>query len=112
MADAPAIGFEFRFAGPPRADAAAEPRQRVARSGQPRQHVLQLRQLDLQLPFARSRAPREDVENQLRAIDDAPAADLFEVPRLCGRQLVVDDDEVRVGFVARARDAARPCRRR
>ena len=60
------------------------------RSGQPRQPVLQLRQLDLQLPFARPRAPREDVENQLGAIDDAPAEDLFEVARLRRRELVVE----------------------
>ncbi len=56
--DPAAIGFEFGFAGASRADAAAEPRQRGARADQPRQQVLQLRQLDLQLAFARARALR------------------------------------------------------
>ena len=74
--DAPPVGFELGFAGAARADAAAEPRQRVAGADQPRQQVFQLRELDLQLAFARPRAAREDVENQLRAIDDL-AADLL-----------------------------------
>ncbi len=104
MANPPPIRFEFRFTRSARADAAAEPRQRLARSGQPRQHVLQLRELDLQLAFVRARAPGKDVEDQLGAIDDAPAARLLEVARLPRRQLVVDDDEVRAGLVAGARD--------
>ena len=73
MADPPAIGFELRFARAPRADAAAQPRQSAcADPDEPRHRVLQLRELDLQLAFARARAPREDVEDQLRAIDDLP----------------------------------------
>ncbi len=95
-ADAPAIGLELRFAGAPRADAAAEPRQRGARADQPRQQVLQLRELDLQLAFARPRAPREDVEDQLRAVDDLAADRLFDLPQLRRRQLVVEDDDVDV----------------
>ena len=79
-ADTAAIGFELRFAGAARADAAAETRQRGAGSGEPRQQVVELRQLDLPLAFARARAARKDVEDQLRAIDDlaielAPRAD-------------------------------------
>jgi len=100
-ADAPAIGFELRFTGASRADAAAEPRQRVARADQPRQQVLQLRELDLQLAFPRPRAPREDVENELRAIDDLAIDLLFDLPQLRRRQLVVEDDDVDAGFGAR-----------
>ena len=99
--DAAAVGFELGFAGAPRADAAAEPRQRGAGADQPRQQVLQLRELDLQLAFARARAPREDVEDELRAIDDLAADRLFDVPQLRRRQLVVEDDDVDVGFGAR-----------
>ena len=73
---------------PPRRDSASR------RSGEARQPVLQLRQLDLEVPFTRPRAPREDVENQLGAIDDAPAEDLFEVARLRRRELVVEDHDV------------------
>ena len=100
-ADAPAIGFELGFAGSARADAAAEPRQRVAGADQPRQQVFQLRELDLQLALARPRAAREDVEDQLRAIDDLAADLLLDLPQLRRRQLVVEDDDVDVGFGAR-----------
>ena len=65
---------------------------------QPRQQVFQLRELDLQLAFARPRAPREDVENELRAIDDLAADCLFDLPQLRRRQLVVEDDDVGVAF--------------
>ena len=103
-ADAPAVGFELRFAGASRADAAAEPRQRVAGADQPRQQVFQLRELHLQLAFARPRAPREDVEDELRAIDDLAADRLFDLPQLRRRQLVVEDDDVDVR--SRRADAA------
>ncbi len=90
--------------GSARADAAAEPRQRVAGADQPRQQVFQLRELDLQLAFARPRAPREDVEDELRAIDDLAADRLFDLPQLRRRQLVVEDDDVDVGFGGRGRE--------
>ena len=84
--------------GPPGADAAAEARQRVAGADQPRQQVFQLRELHLQLALARPRAAREDVEDQLRAIDDLAADLLLDLPQLRRRQLVVEDDDVDVGF--------------
>ena len=40
-------------------------------SGQARQRVIQLSEFDLQLPFAASRMPRENIQNQLRAINHA-----------------------------------------
>src|SRR6185436_15378794 len=87
-----------RFAGSACADAAAEPGQRRAGADEPRQQVLELRELDLQLALARPRPPREDVENQLRAVDDL-AADLFlDLAQLRRRQLVVEDDDVDGGF--------------
>jgi hypothetical protein len=63
---------------------------------EPRQQVLELRQLDLHLGFARSRARGEDVEDQLGAIHDPAADGVFDVLALAGRQLVVEDDERRV----------------
>ena len=94
VADAAAVGFELGFAGAARADAAAQPRQRVARSDQPRHQVLELRELDLQLAFPRARAAREDVEDELRAIDDLAIERAFEIAQLRRRQLVVEDDDV------------------
>src|SRR5712691_3010421 len=96
--DAPPVGLELRFAGSPRADAAAEPRQRGGRPDEPREKILQLRELDLQLAFARARAAREDVENQLCAIDDLAADLLLDLALLRGRQLVVEDHDVDAGF--------------
>ena len=71
--DAPPVRFEFCFAGTARADSAAQPRQRDALAGEPRQHVFQLRQFHLQTPFSGARAAREYIENQLRAVDDLDA---------------------------------------
>ena len=73
VADVPAIDFELGFTGAPGADAAAEPRQPVARADEPGHQVLELRELDLELALARARPAREDVEDQLRAIERPPA---------------------------------------
>ena len=82
----------------------------VARADEPRQQVLQLRQLHLQLAFARSRAPGEDVENQLRPIDDLAADRFLDLPQLRRRQLVVEDDDVDVRSPRTTRRASRSCR--
>ena len=78
----------------------------VARADEPRQQVLQLRELDLQLAFARPGAAREDVEDQLRAVDDLAAERLLEVAQLRRAQLVVEDDDVDAQLVARRRASA------
>ena len=66
----------------------------VPRAGEPRQQILELRELDLPLPFPRSRAAGEDVEDQLRAVDHLPIEALFDVAQLRRRQLVVEDDDI------------------
>ena len=48
----------------------------------PGQEVGQLRQFDLQLPFPRSGAMREDIENQLCPVDNARFKRLAQVPLL------------------------------
>jgi hypothetical protein len=50
----------------------------------------------LHLGFARSRAGREDVENQLGAIHDAAADCVLEILSLRRRQLVVEDGDCRL----------------
>src|SRR5207248_2865420 len=95
-ADAAAIRFQFRLAGSARADSTAEAREGVAGAGEPRQQVFQLGELDLQLAFARAGATGEDVEDQLRAIDDLAAHLFLDVAKLRRRQLVVEDDDVDV----------------
>ena len=66
-----AVGFELRFAGAAGADAAAQLRHGFASPGQPRQHVLELRQLHLQLAFAGAGVARKNVEDELRAVEHA-----------------------------------------
>ena len=47
-----------------------------------REVVLELRELDLQLPLGAPRVLGEDVEDQLRAVDDARAELVLERPLL------------------------------
>ena len=110
LANPPAIGLELRFAGTTRADAAAQPGERRAGADEARQQVLQLRQLDLPLPFARACAPREDVEDELRAIDHLAVDALFDLAQLRGRQLVVEDHDVRADSARIRPPARRACR--
>src|SRR5262249_34901800 len=70
----------------------------------PGHEVFELRELHLQLAFARARAPGEDVENQLRPIDDRASERFLEIPQLRRRQLVVEDDEVGACLDARGRE--------
>ena len=79
LADLAPVGLELRFARAARADAAAQARQPVAAADQPRQQVLQLRQLDLQLALAGPRPPREDVEDELGAIDRPSARGAIQI---------------------------------
>ena len=100
-ADTPPVRFEFGFARTPGADAAAQSRQRGARAHKPWQQVLELRELDLQLPFTRTRTASKDVEDQLRPVHDLSFDSLFDLTQLCRRQLVVEDDDVHVHLSAR-----------
>src|SRR5206468_5721169 len=82
LSDDLTIALELRFTGAARADAAAETRHLFASSGQPRQPVLELRELHLDPALARARVPREDVEDHGRTVDDRRARDLLESPLL------------------------------
>ena len=62
--------------------------------------MLELREFDLHLAFARAGALRENVENQRSAIQNFALEDFFEVAALCGRKFVVENH--RVHFVALA----------
>jgi hypothetical protein len=94
--DQSAVRLELCLAGPAHADAAAELLEVRPHPRQPRQRVLELRELDLHLGFARSRAGGEDVEDELSPIDDARAQRLLDVVPLTRRELVVEDDQRRV----------------
>ena len=99
----PAVGLELGFAGAAGADAraertgaAAEALEVLPHPAHPRQVVLQLRQLDLELSLGALRMLGEDVEDQLRPVDDAGGQRVLERPLLRRLELVVDDQHLGV----------------
>ena len=97
LIDPAAIGFQLRFARTSRADAAAQPRHLDSASGQPRQQIIQLRQLHLQLAFARAGAAGEYVQNQLRPVQNLAVERALQVALLGRSQIRIEQDHV--GFV-------------
>ncbi len=87
----PAVGLELGLAGAARADAAAEALEVLPHSTHPRQVVLELGEFDLELSLGGDGVLREDVENQLRPVDDARLHDVLELPLLNRAELVVDE---------------------
>ena len=102
----------LRFARTAGADAAAQARHRRAVAGQPRQQVVQLRQLHLQLAFARAGAAGEDIEDQLRAVEDLDIERLLQIALLGGRQFAVEDDRRWLRETRPASSVPRLCRSR
>ena len=95
--NAAAIGFQFGFAGATCSDAAAEPGERSALAVKARQTVFQLGQFHLQAAFGGAGTAGENIEDELRAIDDPHATEALEVSLLSGGKFVVDDDDRGIG---------------
>ena len=96
-----AVGLDLGLARAPGADAAvhppgAEPLEVGPQPPHPRQVVLELGQLDLQLALGGMGMVGEDVEDHRRAVDHRHAQRRLEVALLARRQLVVAGDEVGV----------------
>ena len=89
-----AIGFELGFARAPGADTAAQLRHLDSAPAQPGQHVLQLRQLHLQLAFPGARMFRENVEDQLSAVDHAGVDQFLDVALLRSREVVIEQQQI------------------
>ena len=99
LAHAPAVDLELLLAGPAPADPAGQARERaVLDLREPRQPVAQLGELDLELAVPGRGVLREDVEDQLGAVDHAQIEPLREVARLRRRQVLVEDDQVDVAL--------------
>ena len=90
----PAVRLELRLARSARADAAAQALEVLPHPAHPRQVVLELRELDLELALGADGVLREDVEDQLRAVDDAGLEGILEQALLGRAELVVDDEDV------------------
>jgi hypothetical protein len=96
LTDAPAVDLELGLAGSARPDAAAaEAREVRPGPGQARQHVLELRQLDLQLAFEAAGAGGEDVEDQLAPVEHLGVQTLGQRPLLAGAEILVDEHDAR-----------------
>src|SRR4029453_19679677 len=67
---ATAINFQLCFARAACADPSSLPGQVMPHSGESRQKVLQLSQLDLQSTFPAACSLRKDIKNQLRSIEN------------------------------------------
>ena len=95
------VDLELRFAGSASADAAAaraaaaNARKMRPLARQSRLQITELRDLDLQLALERMRALRENIENQLAAIDHANLEFILEIARLRGAERVVENRERR-----------------
>ena len=94
VAHPPPVDLELGLARAAPADAAGQPRERVVAPDQPRVEVLELGQLDLQLAVRRLGPLREDVEDQLGAVEDLEGGGVGDVDGLRRRQVGVEDDEV------------------
>src|SRR5574341_2245107 len=93
LANAPAVDFQLGFAGAARADPAAQSRQMGPLPGEPRQQILELRQLHLQLALVTARPLGKDIEDQLTAVDDPNLEGIFQIALLPRRELLVDDHQ-------------------
>jgi hypothetical protein len=88
-----AVHLHLRLARAAGADAAAEARHGLAPAAETRQQVVELGQLDLDLPLPTARVEREDVEDQGRAINDLHSQALLDLAQLPGGQLLIEGDQ-------------------
>jgi hypothetical protein len=90
------IRLELRLSGPSKAHPTPDPRKVRPHSLQPREQVLKLRQFDLHLGFAGASASSEDVENELRPVQNANTDAILKGLTLRRREFVVEDHEIGV----------------
>ncbi len=104
--DAPAreapVGLELRLARAAGADAAAEPLEVLPQPPHPRQVVLELRELDLELALGAHGMLSEDVEDQLCPVDDPRLEHVLKRPLLGRTELVVDEEHLGAGLAVLA----------
>ena len=95
--DLAAIGLELGLARAASSDAAAKLRHSASASGEAGQLVFELREFYLELAFAGLGMAREDIENELRTVDDVAGKPGFDVAELRRREIVVEQDKRGVG---------------
>src|SRR5438132_2198989 len=98
MADPPAVALEFLLARAPGADTGAQAGE-VAAPLEARQEMMQLRRFHLQAAFLGASSLREDVEDQLGAVDHLEVELFLQVALLAWGELFVEDEQVEVSLV-------------
>ena len=98
--DQPPVRLDLRLAGAAGADGALHALEVRPLARQARQQVLHLRQRDLEAALPRVRPRGEDVQDQRRSVNDLRTQRFFEIALLRRRQLVVEDDHVRLCITA------------
>ena len=72
--------------------------------GKTRQQILQLGQLDLQPAFAAAGTLSENIENELRPIENFAREQILQIAALRRRNLVVKNDRSNLSLLARVID--------
>ena len=94
--DHASIRFELRLAWSSKTHAPANSRKVSPHSLQPGKQVLKLRQLDLHLGLAGTSASSEDVEDELRTIENTNTDQILQGFALRRCKLIVEDHEIRL----------------
>ena len=95
--DQSAIFFQLFLTRPAQSDGILLSREMRPHPFQPGHGIFVLGQFDSQSGLTRLRSAGEDVEDQLGPVEHLHAGGLFEVARLAGRQVVVEDDHIGLG---------------
>ena len=96
LAEQSTVGLELGFTRATQADTAFLPLKVGPAAHQTRGQVLELSQFDLQLALVTLGPQGEDIENQCSTVDDAATEHALKVALLAGRQIMVEDDQVRL----------------
>jgi hypothetical protein len=92
-----AIGLELRLARTTSSYAAAKLRHGATASRQARQLVFELREFYLELTFTGLGVAGEDVQYELRSVNDVAGQPCFDVAQLRWGQVVIEEYKRRVG---------------
>jgi hypothetical protein len=95
--DLAAIGLKLGFARATGSDAATKLRHGATASREARQLIFELCEFYLELPLACLGMAGENVEDELRTIDDVAWQPGFDVAELRGSEIVIEENKRRVG---------------